>query len=125
MPNPEDRAMDQFQDRISEMGDSVIPTSDAGSTKAPESAYDALSGFIHATKGKPHQIPSYEKLQNIFGYHKPKNDQAKRYEAIRAACLSCAALCVDITPVTPEQTLALGKLREAMFLFNASIACNE
>ena len=69
--------------------------------------------------------PTREQLQNRFMHHAPKGDQAKRYEAIRSHILATAAVCVDLTPCSPEQTRALNALDEAMMLFNAAIARNE
>jgi len=69
--------------------------------------------------------PTTEQLYNRFSYHAPKGDQAQRYEKIRAVILYTAKLCVDLTPCSPEQALALNALDQAMFLFNAAIARSE
>jgi hypothetical protein len=69
--------------------------------------------------------PTAQQLSHRFSYHAPKDDQAKRYELIRAFILECAKECVALTPCSPEQTRALNALDEAMFLFNAAIARNE
>lgn len=70
------------------------------------------------------QKPTREQLINRFKHHAPKGDQAQRYEQVRAAILEAATKCVDLTPVSAEQTRALNALQEAMMLFNASIAIN-
>lgn len=69
--------------------------------------------------------PSDEQLKNRFTHHAPINDQAKRYEEIRARICQVAVRCVELTPCSPEQTRALNALDEAMMLFNAAIARNE
>ena len=64
-------------------------------------------------------------LDHRFDYHAPKNDQAERYSAIRAAIKDAAKVCDKLAPHSPEKTRALNALDEAMFLFNAAIARNE
>ena len=69
--------------------------------------------------------PTEQQLENRFTYHAPKDGQADRYAAIRGAILEVAKLGVGLTPCSPEQSLALNALDQAMFLFNAAIARNE
>ena len=69
--------------------------------------------------------PTAAQLKNRFMHHPPKGDQAGRYEKVRAAILDAAQTCVNLTPVSPEQTRAINALDEAMMLFNAAIARNE
>ena len=64
-------------------------------------------------------------LDNRFAYHAPKDDQAERYGAIRSAAKKFAALVISQTPTSREQTRAINKIDEAVFLANASIARNE
>jgi hypothetical protein len=66
--------------------------------------------------------PSFQQLSHRFDHHAPEGDQAKRYEAVRAAILHTASACVQYTPASPEQADALKALDQAMFLFNAAIA---
>jgi len=73
----------------------------------------------------PFAKPTFEQLKNRFTYHAPKDDQAQRYEKIRSAILEVAWLIVEQTPCSPEQSLAINALDQAMFLANASIARNE
>lgn len=73
----------------------------------------------------PFEKPTVEQLENRFNHHPPKGDQGERYGLIRAHILDAAKKCVDLTPVSPEQTRALNALDEAMMLFNAAIARNE
>lgn len=71
------------------------------------------------------QKPAREELENRFMHHAPKGDQAERYAANRKAILEAALTCVGLTPMCKEQTIAINKLDEALFLFNAAIARNE
>lgn len=78
-----------------------------------------------ATKKPVFNKPTIEQLKNRYSYHAPKNDQPERYEAVRRQILNAAIVCVELTPVSPEQTRALNALDEAMALFNMAIARNE
>ena len=70
----------------------------------------------------PFRKPTPEELEHRFKQHVPHGDQGDRYARVRAEILRCAVECVKITLCSPEQTLALNALDEAMFLFNAAIA---
>lgn len=64
------------------------------------------------------------RLGHRFNYHQP-NTEAKieRHQRVRRACLEAADELVEATgPPTREQSLAIGKLEEAMFWANAAIA---
>lgn len=73
----------------------------------------------------PFEKPTVDQLSHRFDYHAPKDDQAARYCAVRHAIKQAAIACVGLTPCSPEQSLALNALDQAMFLFNASIARHE
>jgi len=64
-------------------------------------------------------------LEKRFTYHKPKEDQAKRYEAIRNTALRFANFLNLECPDSREKSLAITKLEEAVMWANASIARNE
>ena len=64
-------------------------------------------------------------IENRYCYHAPKGDQPERYQRIRAKILETAALIVDLTPGSREQSVALTALDTAMFNANAAIARNE
>jgi hypothetical protein len=66
-----------------------------------------------------------EELTKRFTYHPPKGDQPHRYEMIRAATLALAQLIVRNSPESPEQSLAIRKLEEAVMWANAGIARHE
>jgi hypothetical protein len=66
--------------------------------------------------------PTPEQLQHRYMHHAPTGGQPQRYETVRARILATAVACVELTPCSPEQSLALNALDQAMFLFNAAIA---
>jgi hypothetical protein len=62
-------------------------------------------------------------LDNWFTYHAPTPDLLPKYQAIRDAARAFAAIVVANTPSSPDQTVAVRKIREAVMVANASIAC--
>ncbi len=64
-------------------------------------------------------------LDNLFNYHAPKDDQIERYAVVREAAQAFAEVIQMTTPESPEQTLAIRKVHDAMMQANAAIACNE
>ena len=66
-----------------------------------------------------------ETLDNLFSYHPPKGDQVERYGDIREAGRLFAQVVIDSTPVGPDQSTAIRKIREAVMTANAAIACGE
>lgn len=66
-----------------------------------------------------------EKIENWFTYHPPKGDQPERYELIREHGKDFAQTIANLTPGSPEQTLALRHLEQAVMYANAAIARNE
>jgi hypothetical protein len=64
-----------------------------------------------------------EKLDNWFSYHPPIDDQAERYAAIRAAGKTFAETIIALCPESADRTVAVRKIREAVYAGNASIAC--
>ena len=67
-------------------------------------------------------MPPYLDLDNIFTYHAPSAVQAERYERLRAKAKEYAALIVELTPPSPEQTLAVRDVQRASMMANAAIA---
>lgn len=63
------------------------------------------------------------KLDNWFSYHAPIGDQGERYERLRAGAKAYAQLIVELCPPSADRTVAIRKLREAVYSANASIAC--
>ena len=66
-----------------------------------------------------------EKLDNVFTYHTPKNDQLKRYEEIRSKGKELAKLMMENCSSGRERSLALTALQQSTMWANASIAINE
>lgn len=64
-------------------------------------------------------------LNNWFTHHAPHGDQAERYTRIRAAGLAFARVIMENTPGCADQTAAVRKVREAVMVANAAIACEE
>lgn len=64
-------------------------------------------------------------INSTFTYHAPKDDQPRRYEALRNKAHELAVLIAECTPPSPEQTLALRDLQRASMMANAAIAINE
>lgn len=62
-------------------------------------------------------------LDNWFSYHAPNDLQREQYEILRAAALQFAAVILDQTPASADQTTAIRKVREAVMTANAAIAC--
>jgi hypothetical protein len=71
------------------------------------------------------QIDSPEGIARVFTYHSPFGDQPQRYVNIREHARDLALIIVRDCPASPERTLALRKLQEAVMFANASIAINE
>lgn len=62
-------------------------------------------------------------LDNWFTYHPPKDQDLKKFEAIRNAGMNLAEIIVENTPPSADQTAAVRKVREAVMTANAAIAC--
>jgi hypothetical protein len=66
-----------------------------------------------------------ERIESEFTYHPPKGDQTERYVKIRDKAKELALLILESTPICPDQTVAIRKVREAVMTANAAIAINE
>lgn len=64
-------------------------------------------------------------LDVIWTYHAPKGNQPERYVDIREKAKELAALILETTPKSREQSVALTELETAVFWANAAIARNE
>jgi hypothetical protein len=65
---------------------------------------------------------SRDDLHQMFMYHAPDADQQITYEKLRSAARDFAVALVELTPVGPDQSAALRKLRECVMTANAAIA---
>lgn len=63
-----------------------------------------------------------EDLDDIFSYHAPEPEQVKHYNALREAARAFAEVILEHTPVSPDQTVAIRKVREAVMTANAAVA---
>jgi len=70
-------------------------------------------------------VPTPAEITHLFTYHAPKGDQPERYASIRSAGGAFAALVAELTPVCPDQSVALRAIREAVMWANAAIACER
>lgn len=63
-------------------------------------------------------------LDNWFMYHQPGSaTEVAKYETIRSAARTFAAVILADTPPSADQTVAVRCVREAVMWANASIAC--
>lgn len=65
------------------------------------------------------------RLDKIFTYHSPKDDQAERYQLLRKSAKELAHLIAVLTPSSDEQSRALDALENVVFNANAAIARGE
>ena len=69
-------------------------------------------------------MPGIEKadLYTIFTYHAPSGPQTAKYELLRQAARVFALAILENTPKSPDQTVAIRKVREAVMTANAAVA---
>lgn len=63
-------------------------------------------------------------VENLFKFHPATPETGPLHNQVRAQLKVTAQMLTSITPKCAEQTLAVRKLQEAMFYFNAAIALN-
>lgn len=61
-------------------------------------------------------------IDDVFSYHAPRPDQISQYNAIREAARVLARVIIQNTPASPDQTVAIRKLRECVMVANAAVA---
>ena len=61
-------------------------------------------------------------LDEIFSYHKAEQSQLEHFEGVRLAAREFAEQILLHTPPSPDQTVAIRKIREAVMTANAAIA---
>lgn len=64
-------------------------------------------------------------IENWFRYHRPTEDQQRRYVEIRDQAKVMAKLMVKHVPACADRTAALRDLRRLVMAINMAIACNE
>ena len=62
-------------------------------------------------------------LDNWFSYHSPTPEQQTHYVAIRDAAKAFAAVLIEHSPSSADQTAAVRFIRQAVMTANQSIAC--
>ena len=65
------------------------------------------------------------RIEEVFVYHAPINDQKERYQAIRDEAKALAQSLIAKCPYSRERSLALTSLQTAVMYANAAIAINE
>lgn len=70
-------------------------------------------------------MTDYLRLDDRFTFHPADESQAKRYTDIRYMALQFAVGLKDRCPESPELTLAINSLDQAVMWANASIARNQ
>jgi hypothetical protein len=66
-----------------------------------------------------------EQLVNWFTYHPPREKDIPAFLAIREAGKEFAATVIYNTPPGEDQVAAVRKIREAVMMANAAIACKQ
>jgi len=87
--------------------------------------YESLGEFTWLGIEREIKMVTKDDLNNWFTYNAPKGDQPERYVKIREAAKNLAEVILENTPVGPDQTTAIRKVREAVMTANQSIACGE
>ncbi len=64
-----------------------------------------------------------EEIDNWFTYHEPTEADRVAYVAIREKAKELAKVILVNTPPSADQTSAIRKLRECVWVANSSIAC--
>lgn len=62
-------------------------------------------------------------LDNWFTHHPPMPEDIEAYQKIRDAANVFAAIIIDNTPPSADQTVAIRKIRESVMVANAARAC--
>jgi len=63
-----------------------------------------------------------EVLNDLFSHHAPTEEQEAGYQAIRNAAKEFVKVIAANSPPSADQTVAIRKVREAVYSANASIA---
>jgi len=74
-------------------------------------------GSVHTPVDEPK-----DQIENLFTYHAPSEEQKEFYLSIRKAGMDLAKTIDTTCPPSPDRTMAIRKVREAIMTANASIA---
>lgn len=61
-------------------------------------------------------------IEEIFSYHKPDHDKVELHQRLREVTKEVAHTYQALLPASPEGTLAIRKLQEALMYANAAVA---
>lgn len=61
-------------------------------------------------------------IEDLFTYHPPTEEQVAAYTEIRESAKRFARVVLEFVPAGPDRAHAIGSIREAVMLANASIA---
>lgn len=64
---------------------------------------------------------SLDDVNDMFKYHQPSEGQIDSMRGIRDAAKILASIILQMTPVCPDQTVAIRKLIEAVMVANRAI----
>lgn len=64
-------------------------------------------------------------LDETFVYHAPTPEDAQRYKAIRETAKTFAKVILTVCPDSPDRSVALRRVREAVMSANSSIALKD
>lgn len=68
---------------------------------------------------------NHAEIDNVFAFHPATPTTGPQHDRVREIVRETAHILVDIMPPSPEATLAVRKLQEAMMYANAAIACHS
>lgn len=68
---------------------------------------------------------SSKDIDNWFGYHPADEDKKAKYRAIEEKAKELAALILELTPPSADQSAAIRELRLAKMTAVAAIACHD
>lgn len=71
------------------------------------------------------QIRSIQDVEHIFTYHPPNKKQSEDYNRLREAARDLAFVILRTCPESADRSAAFRKLRECVFVANASIALEK
>ena len=66
-----------------------------------------------------------ERIENNFTFHPFKNDQRERCKQLHEKAKELALLINQLTPASPEQSLALTQVEDSVMWATAAIVRNE
>jgi hypothetical protein len=79
--------------------------------------------MVAPTEGTPlPQLTEEQQLEDMFTYKAPHSGQPQRYENIRKAGLAFAKAIMNLAPKSPDRSVAIRCVREAVLWTNSAVA---